>query len=104
MAGRAAVVRGYKEKQRYVFPGDRRARYDRGEEGGRAGGRASGARLYIRRVEGRKGAERGGGGGEEGKKSDKKLTLPKAGIGRDRSHWPAAKKSHRISGRGEICN
>lgn len=70
MAGRAAVVRGYKEKQRYVFPGDRRARYDRGEEGGRAGGRASGARLYIRRVEGRKGAERGGGGKEERQKID----------------------------------
>lgn len=104
MAGRAAVVRGYKEKQRYVFPGDRRARYDRGEEGGRAGGRAGvgGQAVYpaCRGAEGRR--ERGRGG--EGKKSDKKLTLPKAGIGRDRSHWPAAKKSHRISGRGEICN
>ena len=57
------------------------------------------AAWYNRRVEGepRRGTE-------GGKKSDKKLTLPKAGIGRDRSHWPAAKKSHRISGRGEICN
>lgn len=48
VVGRVAVVRGYKEKQRYVFPGDRRARYDRG-------GLGTGARLYIRRVEGRKG-------------------------------------------------
>lgn len=71
-----------------------------GGRGGAEGGGGRGARLYIRRVEGRKGVERG----REGKKSDKKLTLPKAGIGRDRSHWPAAKKSHRISGRGEICN
>lgn len=104
MAGRAAVVRGYKEKQRYVFPGDRRARYDRGEEGG--GGRAGGRRGpgCISGVSRGGRAQREGEGGGEGKKSDKKLTLPKAGIGRDRSHWPAAKKSHRISGRGEICN
>lgn len=62
VAGRAAVVRGYKEKQRYVFPGDRRARYDRGGKGGEAeGGGGRGARLYIRRVEGRKGVEREGG-------------------------------------------
>lgn len=51
-----------------------------------------------------RGSASGAAGSGEGKKSGKKLTLPKAGIGRDRSHWPAAKKSHRISGRGEICN